>query len=139
MIVFLALDNNNGMMLNNRRQSRDSVMIQKMFEIVGNEDKLWIHSFSQKLLSVDYSKRIAVWDDFLNIADYCDECFVENQHLSEHINKIDTIYVFRWNRDYLSDFKLDIDLSEWNKEIIEEFAGSSHERITLEKYTKENV
>ena len=137
MTVFVALDNHNGMMLNNRRQSRDSIMLQKMFEMIG-EDKLFVNSFSQKLLTNDYGDRIVVRDDFLNVAQMRDNCFVENQHLFEHINEIDEIYVFRWNRDYLSDFKLDIDLSGWGMELVEEFPGSSHGCITLEKYTKTN-
>ena len=137
MTVFVALDNHNGMMLNNRRQSRDSMMLQKMFEMIGN-DKLFVHSFSQKLLTNDYGDKIVVRDDFLKAAQTGDNCFVENQHIFEHINKINTIYVFRWNRDYLSDFKFDIDLSGWEMELVEEFAGYSHDCITLEKYTKTN-
>ena len=137
MTVFIALDNHDGMLLNNRRQSRDSVMLQKMFEMIG-DSKLFVHSFSQKLLSKDYRDRIIVRDDFLDAEQADVKCFVENQHLFEHINEIDTIYVFRWNRDYLSDFKLDIDLSVWNVKVVEEFAGSSHDCITLEQYTKIN-
>ena len=135
MIVFLALDNQNGMMLNNRRQSRDSVLNQKMFDMIENK-KLMIHSFSQKLLAKDFANKIIIRDDFIDVAQSGDICFVENQHLSSHVDKISTIYVFRWNRDYLADFMLDIDLSKWHKEVVEDFVGSSHECITLEKYMK---
>lgn len=135
MVVFIALDNHNGMMLNNRRQSRDSVMLQKMFDMVGN-DSLLIHSFSEKLLRKDYHDKIVICDNFLDVATNTSKCFVENQHLTNHIHKIDALYVFRWNRDYLADFKLDIDLEKWDKEVIGEFVGSSHDCITLEKYTK---
>ena len=135
MIVFLALDNQNGMMLNNRRQSRDSVLNQKMFDMI-EDKKLMIHSFSQKLLAKDFANQIIIRDDFIDDAQSGDVCFVENQHLASHVDKISTIYVFRWNRDYLADFTLDIDLSKWHKEVVEDFVGSSHERITLEKYMK---
>ena len=87
MTVLIALDNHDGMLLNNRRQSRDSVMIQKMFEMIG-DSRLFVHSFSQKLLAKDYCDRIVVRDDFLDVAQADVKCFVENQHLFEHINKM---------------------------------------------------
>ena len=52
------------------------------------------------------------------------------------VDKIEAIYVFRWNRDYLSDFKLDVDLAQWDRSVVCEFAGSSHDCITVEKYIK---
>lgn len=134
MIIFLALDNNNGMMLNKRRQSRDSELLKHLFQVAG-EQKVMVHSFSQKLLK-DYAEQIIVQDDFLDMAQTGDICFVENQHLEMYIDKIEAIYVYRWNRDYLSDFDLDIDLSVWNKTVVNEFAGSSHDCITVEKYIK---
>ena len=134
MIIFLALDNKNGMMLNNRRQSRDSELLKYLFQEAG-ERKVLVHTFSQKLLK-DYTEQITVYDNFLEVAGESDVCFVENQHLANYSDKIETLYVFRWNRDYLADFKLDIDLTGWNKTVVSKFAGSSHDCITVEKYVK---
>ena len=134
MIVFLALDNKNGMMLNNRRQSRDSELLKYLFT-VADDQKVLVHTFSQKMLK-DYAEHMVVRDDFLTAAGEGDICFVENQHMMEHVDKIEAIYVFRWNRDYLSDFKLDVDLAQWDRSVVCEFTGSSHDCITVEKYIK---
>ena len=63
-----------------------------------------------------------------------DVCFVEDAPLAPHRARITCLYVFRWNRDYPADRRLDLDLSGWERTEQEEFPGSSHDKITLERY-----
>ena len=129
------MDDNRGMLFNKRRQSRDAKVIEDIFTMT---EKLWIHSFSEKLFEEESGKslsgkiagQIIVDDDFLNKAKKEEFCFVENQELMSYSNSIEQIVLYCWNRKYPSDFKLDLDLSNWEKKAITEFVGNSHEKIT---------
>ncbi|MCD8021233.1 MAG: ribonuclease Z, partial [Clostridiales bacterium] len=78
---------------------------------------------------------------FLQKAGQGEFCFVEDQHLRLFINRIETLYLFKWNRAYPADFYFDIDLSDprWKLIKTEEFSGKSHQIITLEEYTNEKI
>ncbi len=124
------------MLFNNRRVSRDSVLIQDMIRDIDG-DKLYISPFSEKLLA-DYGIRLKISDKFLDRAGKNDFCFVENAHLAPYLKEICELTVYRWNRHYPSDFTLDIDPIEsgFSLTATAEFVGSSHEKITKEVYTK---
>lgn len=130
MKVIVCVDGNFGMLFNKRRQSRDKVLLEDVFKTT---EKVWIHSFSEKLF-VDYGDRIIVDDAFLEKAGEKDVCFVENQRLAAYCEKINQLIVYKWNRKYPADFYLDLNLGEWNLEETVEFAGKSHEKITREIY-----
>ena len=49
---------------------------------------------------------------------------------------IDEWIVFRWKRVYPADVFLKFTADDWEKELIETFAGYSHEEIDLERYRK---
>ncbi len=132
MHIFICLDDENGILFNNRRQSRDKVVIDKIYEIVGDKT-LWIGEYSKAL----FSGNCIVDDEMLYKAGEDDYCFVENLHLAPHVEKIDTVYIFKWNRKYPSDFKLDITMnSMFHLEATEDFIGNSHERISLERWVR---
>jgi len=135
MIVMVCVDDSLGMLFNNRRQSRDKVLINKIIEM-SNISKLWINEFSRPLFDSFESQIMLINDDFLDVADKGDYCFVENRSLSPHIDKIEKLVVFKWNREYPSDFSLDIDLSQWSLISTTDFKGNSHEKITMEVYKK---
>lgn len=135
MIVMVCVDDSLGMLFNNRRQSRDKVLISKIIEM-SNISKLWINEFSRPLFDSFESQIMLINDDFLDVADKGDYCFVENRSLSPYIDKIEKLVVFKWNREYPSDFSLDIDLSQWSLVSTTDFKGNSHEKITMEVYKK---
>ena len=133
MNVILCLDDNKGLLFNNRRQSRDKAVSDDIFNGL-NGEKLTVTSFSEKMFS-DYSEKIIVDDNpFGN--DESKYIFAENLSLQQYINKIDKITVYNWNRVYPCDFYCDIDFSQF--ELIEEieFAGNSHEKITKQVFVK---
>ena len=62
--------------------------------------------------------------------------FVEDLPFS--LDRVDSVTIYRWNRLYPSDVKFDVDLNKngFVLDSIYEFEGSSHEKITEEKYKK---
>lgn len=134
MIVILCLDDKNGMMFNNRRQSKDKFVIQDILKLV-NGKKLFISSYSESLFQGLESKLI-IDNNFLNNAAEEDYCFVENNNLKDFSEKIEKIIVYKWNRIYPSDLKLEITIQEWNLIGRFEFVGNSHDKITREVYVK---
>ena len=61
---------------------------------------------------------------------------MENADVSGCVERIEEIYLYRWNRDYPADVYFPVDLSMWKCVETKEFAGSSHEKITRERYTR---
>ena len=134
MIVILCLDDKKGMMFNNRRQSKDKFVIQDILKLVDGK-KLFISSYSESLFQGLESKLI-IDDNFLNNAAEEDYCFVENNNLKDFSEKIEKIIVYKWNRIYPSDLKLEITIQDWNLIGRFEFVGNSHDKITREVYVK---
>ena len=137
MKIIVCVDDNNGMMFNKRRQSRDSVLIQDIIANL-NSGNLLIDPFSEKLFSNSDIDTFFISEEFLNEAEPDDYCFVENHPLSEHVSRIDELIIYRWNRKYPADTYLDIDPTALGMVLISttEFAGSSHDKITKELYRK---
>ena len=135
MTVIVCLDNNNGMMFNRRRQSRDRVLISDIMDSIEGKT-LYINNFSKTLFQ-KYDN-VAVEPDFLNACPNDGTAFVENRNVDDYFDKIDVIITYLWNRDYPSDKKFDIDLEsgEWIEEERTDFVGYSHDQITKIKYIK---
>ena len=132
MKVFVCIDDNLGMMFNNRRQSRDSAVKKQILEMSCGE-KLLMNKYSGKLFS---GCDVVIEECFLDNAKEGDWCFVEDVSLKEYYDKIEKIIAFKWNRNYPSDKKLDIDLSGLVLEESFDFVGSSHDKITCEIWKK---
>lgn len=134
MIVILCLDDKKGMMFNNRRQSKDKFVIQDILKLVDGK-KLFISSYSESLFQ-GLESNLIIDDNFLNNVAKEDYCFVENNNLKDFSEKIEKIIVYKWNRIYPSDLKLEIPIQDWNLIDSFEFAGNSHDKITREVYVK---
>ena len=131
MTVIICMDNKNGMMSNNRRQSRDKFLIidiMKMFP----DKKISINSFSLNLFS-DFTDRIKLEKFLLEKSNENDICFVENIDISKYSDKITKLIVYRWDREYPSDFKCKLDMSNYMLVSSVEFCGYSHKKITREE------
>ena len=134
MIVIVCLDERGGMMFNNRRQSRDKAVIDRIVEIVQGS-KLWLSSYSKSLFD-QVAILLEVDDNFLQKAGNGEFCFVENADITQYTPKIEKLYIFRWNRHYPADFYFTLDLAEYRMITQSEFMGNSHEKITLEVYER---
>ena len=135
MIAIVCIDDNGGMMFNNRRQSRDSILIDKITEITKGS-KLWLNKYSYSLFEEKNMSNINVDESFVLEAANGEYCFVENVSLKDYEKWIEKLIVFKWNRVYPKDFEFDMDLSEWKLVESSEFKGSSHDKITMEVYVR---
>ena len=134
MKIIVCVDDNNGMMFNKRRQSRDRLVTADVTELAAGS-RLWMNGYSKPLFSQD-EEGMKEDAGFLEKAGEDDYCFVENQSVQPYLAKIDEVIVYRWNRKYPADFYFDVDLHGWKMVGKKEFVGASHEKITRERYRK---
>ena len=131
--VAVTVDERMGIAFNKRRQSRDRILINDLADtIVG---KIYVSEYTLPLFE-EYKDRIVVADDPLRECPDGGCCFVEKTKIGEHLDDVETFIVYRWNRHYPSDVKLDVDFSGYKMVDCTEFVGSSHEKITKETYIK---
>ena len=131
--VAVTVDERMGIAFNKRRQSRDRILINDLADtIVG---KIYVSEYSLPLFE-EYKDRIVVADDPLRECPDGGCCFTEKTKIGEHLDDVETFIVYRWNRHYPSDVKLDVDFSGYKMVDCTEFVGSSHEKITKETYIK---
>lgn len=138
MTIIVCVDDNNGMLFHNRRQSRDSVLYKHIIEMTKGK-KLFMNDYSAKLFSDEQKEHIVVQNNFLEIASENDYCFVENTELSNYQNNIQEIVLYRWNRVYPADtyFQFPLDKNKWKLQKTTDIKGNSHDVITEEVYTNE--
>lgn len=132
--IIVCLDDKNGMLFNKRRQSTDSVLREKVLELVGS-NRLLMNEYTKKQFCD--SENIITDEEFLNYANNEDYVFIENEDFKEKINNIQKIIIFRWNRVYPSDVKFDVYLLKSFKKVdSNDFKGNSHDKITMEVYER---
>ncbi len=136
MKVIVCLDDGNGMMFNNRRQSRDRVLIDDVIKTVDGFTLL-IDKYSS-LLFDGKSVALKISENMPEDAGESDWCFVENHPISDFAPKINQLVIYRWNREYPRDLVFDLDVEKIGLKLFstEELAGYSHEKITKETYKK---
>lgn len=128
MKLIVCLDDNNGMMFNKRRQSRDRVLIENVLELCKGE-KLYTNDYSVSLFP---ENAVEIFDNIEDIENAY--CFAENFTVNEEY--ADEIVVYKWNRVYPADVHFNIDLGCWSLTETVDFEGSSHEKITREIYRR---
>lgn len=134
--VIVCVDDRDGMMFNERRQSRDSAVAADIISLCGDH-KLFMNDFSAKMFSKYGFSDAVVSEDFLKKAASGDCCFVENCSLKPVSEKLEQVVIYRWNRSYPADLYFERELIKgWKLKEIIEFEGSSHEKITREIYTR---
>lgn len=137
MTVIVCVDDRGGMTFNRRRQSQDRVVRERVIALAQGR-KLRMNSYSAGQFKEEMYPELYAEEDFLEKGEAGDVCFVENIPLLPYEGKLKKVIVFKWNRVYPSDQKLDLSLENgtWHQKEVEEFAGYSHEKITMEVYTK---
>lgn len=136
MKIIVCLDDGGGMTFNKRRQSRDRILLADIKSMTEGET-LFASPFSEKLLS-EQKIDAKIKKDPLKKADRNDFCFIEDIPVRPFLSEINEIIIYKWNRRYPTDMTFDIlPLSDgFTLSSVAEFAGSSHEKITKEIYTK---
>ena len=133
--VAITVDDQMGLAFNNRRQSRDRVLIDDLCKKT-NKD-IYVSSYSASLFE-EHKERILVVDDPLADCPDGGVCFVEMTELKPYIESISTLIIYHWNRMYPADKRLDITPTECGFKMSAkyEFVGSSHDKITKGIYAK---
>ena len=133
MKLIFFVDENNGMMFMDKRQSQDSILRKRILEIVA-PNKLWMSKYSAGQFGFCRSRRVS--DDYMRKADDVDYCFIEDKDFS--VDGVSEIILCNWNRSYPATRYFDIDLEKngFSKVITEEIVGSSHDRITIDIYRR---
>ncbi len=136
MNIIVAVDDKNGMMFNGRRISQDKAVRKKISELIQGK-LLWFNEYTMTQYKGEPFP-VCVDANFLSKVASDEYCFVENVELSGVKDSIDSMIIFRWNRKYPSDFKLDVlpESCGFGCAYSEDFAGNSHEKITMEIWRK---
>lgn len=111
MIIILCLDNNNGMMFNDRRQSQDRGLREYIAEMTKGE-KVYMNAYTEKLY--EEINDPVVCEDFLHKAGKGETCIVENLPLKPVIDQIEEIVIFRLDKSLSVRSVLDVDLRNGN-------------------------
>ena len=109
MKIIVCLDDNGGMMFNNRRQSRDRKVISDIIS-TANGEKIYIDEYSASLFD-GIQANIAIVSDMREVAGESVFCFIENKTVSSLSGIFDEITVYKWNRVYPADMSFDFDLA----------------------------
>ena len=134
MILIVCMDKNGGMAFNNRRQSQDIKLRERILTITKGSTLL-MNNYAKEMFG-EHS-RIKADEHFLDNAIEDDYCFAENIDITPYEDKINKIILYKWNRAYPSDLKFGISLSgSWELVKTEDFQGNSHENITEEIYER---
>lgn len=134
MNIIVCLDDKQGMAFNNRRQSKDRYVREKIIALCENS-KLYMNSYSFGQFE-ENADNIIVDEAFFDKAEKNDFCFAEN--IKVPLEKADKLYIFLWNRLYPSDLRLDVNFEESGFSLISscDFKGYSHKKITLNIYER---
>ena len=133
MKIVICLDEQNGYMFNNRRQSMDKKLRQRLISLLDGKP-LWMSEYTKK--QFDEEGNYVVDNDYENKAAETDFCFIEDKGFS--LEDCNEVWIFRWKRKYPYDKKFEVDLSKegFVKENVQKFEGSSHDEIKFEIYKR---
>ena len=110
MILIVCVDDHNGLMFNPRRPTQARVLRADILELTDGK-KLWMNAYSRKQFAESDAEKILVDETFLDAAGDGEFCFVENADVSGCVERIEEIYLYRWNRDYPAEVYFPVDLS----------------------------
>lgn len=135
MHIIVCLDNRGGMSFHRRRQSRDRVVRGDMLAMA-QESALWMNESTRK--QFEEAPQLRVAPDFLERAGAGEYCFVEEGPVRPWLDRVESLVLYHWNRDYPADQYLDVDPAGegWRLTSREEFPGYSHKKITKEVYRR---
>ena len=93
MRVIVCLDDKGGMTFNNRRQSRDRVLIADVVKMADGS-KIFISQYSAMLFE-ESGASLVCDEHFLDLADSNGYCFVEDRALAPYADRIKEITVYK--------------------------------------------
>lgn len=133
MHLILCVDDRDGVSFFGRRLSRDRELCDHILRLTDGSH-LWMSSYSAKLFPDNV---VCVDTDFQHKADPGEYCFWETAPFPETNEDLESVILYHWNRIYPSTVRFPRKLLDsMHLENTEEFTGSSHERITMERFVR---
>ena len=130
MHLIVCVDDRDGMAFCGRRLSRDSEVYAHMLHMT-HESLLWLHPDSAGFFP---EGSVNADPDFLKKAGVGEYCFAETR-LPDLSDSLESVTLYHWNRAYPATLYFDRKLLETMQlDRMEEFPGSSHEKITMERF-----
>lgn len=129
----LCTDDDMGLLFNKRRQSSDSELRKWLLALLDGRP-LYMDTYTHAQFADEPQQTLQVSDEYLSLMSDGDTCFTEKNH--DALPAGCDYIICRWNRRYPSDVRFDADPADYNIELIAEIPGSSHERITIERWTR---
>lgn len=146
MKLIFCVDDGMGMMFNRRRQSQDQMVRAEILRQTAGQ-KLWLNRYSagQFAKSAETEDMAAlggqlqVDEAFVQKTGPQDWCFVEDFDPALVAASATEVLRFCWNRNYPADVHATLQLAAptWIMVARKEFAGSSHEKITIEHWMRQ--
>lgn len=136
MNVIACISDGGGMLFAKRRVSRDAAVIADVVETVG-DGVLFVSDYSAPLFE-QTPLSVVCASEPLSSAEKGDFVFLESAGIAAHKDEIESLTLYKWNRKYPFDTKLDFDPEKDGFRLSEvvEFSGAAHEKITRECWTK---
>ena len=130
LVVFV--DDRDGLSFCGRRLSQDRLLNEHLLRLAQGS-ALWMSPYSGKMFSED---GVHTHEDFQKKAGVGEYCLVETAPLLPDYENLESVILYHWNRTYPSTVRFPRNLLAGMKLVeIQEFPGSSHEKITMERYT----
>ncbi len=133
--LIICMDEQNGIMFNNRRQSRDRAVCEDVLNMIGAAS-LYTDSYSYRLFESFDDNRVICCGEPAISAGRDDYCFAEDMDMTAAAAKADKLIIYCWNKTYPADRYFDIDTERFELVMQTEFGGSSHEIITKKVYIR---
>lgn len=131
MHLIFCVDDRDGLLFCDRRLSRDRKLYEHILQLTAGRS-LWMSPYSGKLFS---NGTVRIDPDFQQKAAQGDYCFLETLPVPEIYDQCESVILYHWNRVYPATVKFPRTLLEnMHLDATEEFPGSSHEKITMERY-----
>jgi len=131
MHLIVCVDDRDGVSFCGRRLSQDRLLIAHLLRLT-RDSKLWMSGYSAKLFP---NADVLIDQDFLHKAGEGDYCFLETAPFPSNCENLESVILYHWNRAYPSTVRFPRNLLEsMHLQSAEEFAGSSHEKITMERF-----
>ena len=134
MILVVCLDLRDGIRFNQRRQSADRCVIERILQLSQGK-RLLVAAASAQLFP---REQIAVSSQPLFLAGPEDACFMEDSDVLPYAHKVKKLIVFRWDKTYPADTTFPMAYFREHLRKTEEtlFPGNSHTAIIQEVYER---
>ena len=125
-VAIICVDDNGGVMFNNRRVSSDKNVILDILRMK-ETNELFCSNYSASNFTL-YNNKISVDEDVINNVSKDGIYFIEDI-FPKNWNTFNYIIIYKWNRKYPSDVLFTYDLKDYINIKKDEFKGNSHEKI----------